>query len=179
MEKEKNQIPFIKAVRVNNFKLWRSRYKANGADIDSLNISTLDGAWMVRLPSTLEMYGFLMAAYNDYVSDDVTVKSQGEAVLSIVISNILYASSIGNGYYQRALEICATLYIHPSLLSKKEKEHKAFMKDVKGLVEAYLDWRKVYDETVKAQEPTEEQMRQDEIAEEALQVLSEEEGGES
>ena len=174
MAKEKSQIPFVKAVRFGNFKLWRSRCKSHNADVDVLTVSTLDGLWMVRVPSTLEMYAFLVAAYNDYMSDNVSVKAQGEAVLTTVISNVLYASSIGNGYYQRALELCATVYIHPSLLSKKEKEHKQFMKDVKGLKDAFLEWRKGYDAAVKAHEPTEEQMHQDEIAEQAIGVLGEE-----
>lgn len=173
MEKEKEDkkrpIPFNKAVRVGNFKLWRSRSN----DVEVVNASSLDGAWMVRIPSTIEMYGWLCMSYSDYMSDDVDAKAQGEAVLTTVLSNILYASSIGNGYYQRALEMCATVYAHPSLVDKKSKEHKGFMKDVKAIVDMFLEWRKGYDERVKTLEPTEKDMHQDEIADEALEILNE------
>ena len=173
MEKEdkKRQIPFNKAVNVGNFKLWRARFN----DVEVVNASSLDGAWMVRIPSTIEMYGWLCMSYSDYMSDDVDAKAQGEAVLTTVLSNILYASSIGNGYYQRALELCATVYAHPSLVDRKSKEHKGFMKDVKAIVDMFLEWRKDYDERVKTLEPTEKDMHQDEIADEALEILNESE----
>jgi hypothetical protein len=101
-------------------------------------------------------------------------KAQGEAVLTTVLSNILYASSIGNGYYQRALEMCATVYAHPTLVDRKSKEHKGFMKDVKAIVDMFLEWRKGYDERVKTLEPTEKDMHQDEIADEALEIVGRE-----
>ena len=173
-EKNNVQIPFGRAVRVNNYKVWRSRYKAGDAEIECINVSTLDGAWMTRIPSTIEMYGWLCMAYGDYMGEDMQRKAQGEAVLTTVFSNMLYASSIGNGYYQRALEVCAIVYAHPSLIDRKSKEHKAFMKDVNGLADAFLKWRKGYDELVKASEPTEKEMNQDEIAEQALETLGEE-----
>ena len=172
---ENAKIPFNKAVRVNNYKVWRSRHKVEDTDMDVLNVSTLDGAWMTRIPSTLEMYGWLCMSYADYMSDDLQRKVQGESVLTTVFGNMLYASSIGNGYYQRALELCATVYAHPKLLDKKSKEHKGFMKDVKAIVDMFLEWRKDYDERVKTLEPTEKDMHQDEIADEALEILNESE----
>ena len=173
MEKENTKIPFNKAARVGNYKVWRSRHKVEDTYIEVLNVSTLDGAWMTRIPSTLEMYGWLCMAYSDYMSDDVQQKLQGEAVLTTVFSNILYASSIGNGYYQRALEICATVYAHPSLVDRKSKEYKGFVKDVKAIIDMFLDWRKGYNAQIK--EPTEKEDRQDEIADEVIEMLNEEE----
>ena len=170
----KVQIPFGKAVRVHNFKLWRSRVKYGDATIEAVNASTLDGSWMTRIPSTVDMYGWICMSYSDFMDDDVTRKAQGEAVLTTVLSNMLYTSSIVNGYYQRALELCATVYAHPSLLDCKSKEHKGFVKDVKGLCSEFLKWRRGYDEYMKDNEPTEEQMHQDEIAEQALEALSSE-----
>lgn len=175
-------IPFGKAVRVHNFKLWRGNYAIEDGKkktpVECLYVSTIDGAWMTRIPSTIEMYGFLVVAYEDYKSDDPHRRANGEAVLTIVISNMLYASSIGNGYYQRALEICATVYAHPGLLDKKKKEHKGFMKDVKGLVDKFLEWRGIYEESLKKANPDEEalkQLEQDEVAEQALEMLNKDE----
>jgi len=175
MEKKKANnaaIPFGKAVRVGNYKLWRSRYKTGDMELGVLHISTLDGAWMTRIPSTLEMYGWLCVAYGDYMSDDVERRFQGEAVLTTTISNMLYSSSIVNGYYHRALELCATVYAHPTLLDKKSKEHKDFMKDVKDLADKFLEWRKGYDEHIQQNEPTEASEHQEDIAEQAVAILS-------
>ena len=167
-------IPFGKAVRVGNWKLWRSRCNTKASGIECVNVSTLDGAWMIRIPSTLEMYGWLSVAYRDYMSDDTATKAQGEAVLVTVLSNILYSSSIVNGYYHRALELCATVYVHPQLLDRKSSEHKDFVKELKRLSEEFLDWRRGYDDEMHRHEPTDEQMHQDELAEEALEKLTEE-----
>ena len=169
---ENGKIPFNKAARVGNYKVWRSRHKVGDTTIEVLNVSTLDGAWMTRIPSTLEMFGWLCMAYSDYKSEDIQQKAQGEAVMTTVFSNMLYVSSIGNGYYQRALELCATVYAHPSLLDKKSKEHNGFVKDVKAIIDMFLEWRKGYEEKVRTLEPTEKESRQDEIAEEALDIVA-------
>lgn len=177
-----NVIPFGKAVRIHNYKLWRGNYTIEEGKkktpVECLYVSTIDGAWMTRIPSTIEMYGFLVQAYEDWKSDDPHLRANGEAVLTVVISNMLYVSSIGNGYYQRALELCATVYAHPSLVNKKSKEYKGFMKDVKGLTEKFLEWRSDFDSYVKKQNPEEEsqkRLEQDEIAEQAMEVLSKDE----
>ena len=170
-------IPFGKAVRVGNFKLWRGCYVIKSAegnsDIECIHISTVDGAWMVRIPATFEMYGMIAAMYYDWSGDDGEKKSHAEFALHTVFANIMYSSAIGNGYYQRGLELVATLYAHPTLLSKKDKQHKQLLKDVKGLVAEFLEWRKGYDAEVKANEPTEQDLHQDELAEQAMEVLEE------
>ena len=171
--KDNERIPFGKAVRVHNWKLWRSRVKYGDATIEAVSVSTLDGAWMTRIPSTLGMFGWICMAYGDYMSDDDVRKAQGEAVLTTVFSNMLYTSSIVNGYYQRALELCATVYANPSLLDRKTKEHKGFMNDVKGISDAFLEWRRGYDEEMRRHEPTDVQMHQDGIAEQAADILNE------
>ena len=68
MEKEKllNKddslvIPFGKAVRVGNFKLWRGNYVIGEGKqkttVECLYISSLDGAWMVRVNATSMLFG--------------------------------------------------------------------------------------------------------------------------
>lgn len=167
-------IPFGRAVRVRNWKLWRSRRRTTSGNVEALNVSTLDGAWSVCIPSTMEMYGFLCMAYKDYLSDDTSVKAMGEAVLSLVLSNIMYVSCIGNGYFQRAVEVCATVYAHPSLLDKKDKEHKVLVEDVKRLSKEFLEWRKtVVDAEV--EEPTDDDLRREELAGQAMDILKTEE----
>lgn len=171
MEDRKDVIPFGKAVRVGNYKVWRSRHRSAMSEVAVVNVSSLDGLFMVRIPSTMEMYGWICMAYGDYVSDDVSRKSQGEAVLTTVFGNILYTSCIVNGYYQRALEMLATVYAHPTLLDRKDKEHKVFMKDVKGLCDAFLEWRKGYDAQERLHEPTDDDLHREEIADEAMAML--------
>lgn len=174
---ENKSIPFGKAVRVGNFKLWRGRYNMSGANIECLHVSNLDGSWMIRIPATWEMYGFLMSFYPDLDSEDAEKKSTSEAVFRTVLSNMMYASCVGNGYFQRALELCATLYANPVLLNKKNKEYKGVVKTVKELIEEFLEWRKAYDAEMAKHEPTEEQLKQDEIAEQAMEALNKEEAG--
>lgn len=171
-ETEKKAIPFGKPVRVGNFKLWRGRFRLGNGEIAVLYASSLDGAWMTRIPSTLEMYGWLCLSYGDMESGDTERKAHGEAVITTVLSNMLYASSIGNGFYQRALEMCATVYAHPSLVDRKSKEHKGFVKDVKALTDMFLEWRKGYDEYARTKEPTEQDDRNDGMADEAIGVIN-------
>jgi hypothetical protein len=47
------------------------------------------------------------------------------------------------------------------------------VKDVKAIIDMFLDWRKGYDAQIK--EPTEKEDRQDEIADEAIEMLNKEE----
>ena len=69
MQNEGNEliIPFNRAVRVGNFKVWRSRVSlGSGKDktsIEAVSVSNLDGSWKVQIPSTSQMFGFIMQQY--------------------------------------------------------------------------------------------------------------------
>ena len=176
MEKEiKNHIPYGNADRVGNFKVWRGDYAIhtdNGkSEIPCVYVSTLDGTWQTRIPATWEMYGHLMLAYNDFKSDDKEHSEHGELVLRTIFSNMLYVSSVGNGYYQQALNFVATVYANPSLLTDK-KQYKAVKDDTKRLIGEFLEWRKMYDESARRNEPTPEEEHQEELAEQSAEIVN-------
>lgn len=110
-EDKKNLIPYQKAVRVGNFKLWRSKSviaympsdeerakvreeskgkrKAVGKkfDIDVINISNLDGSWKVQIPSTCSLYSVIV---DGYATSDEKIREQflaGEVFSDMEIIN--------------------------------------------------------------------------------------------
>ena len=84
----------------------------------------------------------------------------------------MYASCVANGYFQQAISLVATIYANPKLLDKKDKSHKALMKNIGILVDGFLEWRRVYDEQEKSNEPTEEEMKNEQTADEMLAELA-------
>ena len=166
---EERKIPYGKPAMVGNYRIWRGKYPVGkGRDkdfIDQINIGNLDGTWQVRIPATFEMYSILTWLYADEGMQEI---------LAEYINNMAFVTITGNGYFQRAVELVAIAYANPSLLTKKDKQHKAFVKNAEALIKAFLDWRKVYDERVKLDEPTEQDDRQDEIAGQMLDELEKE-----
>lgn len=166
---EARKIPYGKPAKVGNYRIWRSKYPVGkGKDkdfIDQINIGNLDGTWQVRIPATFEMYAILTELYADEGKQEI---------LAEYVNNMAFVTITGNGYFQRAVELVAIAYANPSLLTKKDKQHKAFVKNADALIKAFLDWRKVYDERVKLDEPTEQDDKQDEIAGQMLDELEKE-----
>lgn len=166
---ERRKIPFGKPAQFGNYRIWRSKYPiGKGKDkdfIDQINIGNLDGTWQVRIPATFEMYAILTELYADEGKQEI---------LAEYVNNMAFVTITGNGYFQRAVELVAIAYANPSLLTKKDKQHKAFVKNAEALIKAFLEWRKVYDERVKLDEPTEQDDRQDEIAGQMLDELEKE-----
>ena len=166
---EPRKIPYGKPARVGNYRIWRSKYPVGkGKDkdfIDQINIGNLDGTWQVKVPATFEMYAILTELYADEWKQEI---------LAEYVNNMAFVTITGNGYFQRAVELVAIAYANPSLLTKKDKQHKAFVKNAEALIKAFLDWRKVYDERVKLDEPTERDDKQDEIAGQMLDELEKE-----
>jgi len=166
---EPRKIPYGKPARVGNYRIWRSKYPVGkGKDkdfIDQINIGNLDGTWQVKIPATMEMYSILTELYAD---------ENKQEILAEYVNNMAFVTITGNGYFQRAVELVAIAYANPSLLTKKDKQHKPFVKNAEALIKAFLEWRKVYDERVKLDEPTEQYDRQDEIAGEMIDELEKE-----
>lgn len=171
-----NKIPFYRAVRVGNFKLWRSRIKMKTSDgkmsSECLSVSTLGGEWMVRIPDTWEMFGQITAAYNDTLSDDQETKAVGESLLSTLCSNMLYVSCTANGYYLQGVKMLTAAFYNPDILRDK-KLLKTMKQDVKALIEQFLAWRKKYDEAIEKLQPTEEEDHRDDLADKAVEILTE------
>lgn len=163
---EGRKIPFGKPARVGNYKLWRSRCTiGKGKDkdyIEQICVGNLDGSWQVKIPATFEMFTILWELYADPAK---------QSILASYLNNMAFATITGNGYFQRAVELVAIIYANPSLLDKKDDKHKELVKNADALIKAFLDWRKVYDERVKAGEPSEEEDRQDDVAEQMIEEI--------
>lgn len=175
-EKLSEVFPFGQTECVGNFKLWRSRQKIKTTEgpmeIDCLNVSSLSGEWMVRIPDTYEMFGFLVELYGDYRSGDEELSRRAETYLYKVFANMMYASVVANGYYQQGIEMVAMVYANPSLLGEKGQVQDAFMEDVRRTVDNFLEWRKGYDAEVASHQPTEEEDHQESLADQAADILA-------
>ena len=163
------KIPFVKPARVGNYKIWRTKATVGKGkdkyDVEQICISDLEGVWQVRIPETNVMFSAVSGLYAD---------EELAGSLSTIFANMLMVSSIPNGFFHRAVQMCSALYFNPDLLRKK-KERKDLVKEAKKLVEDFLEWREVYESQVKENEPTDEQMHSDEVLEEMLDEVDKQE----
>ena len=192
-------IPFNHAERVGNFKLWRSkntlnhvptpeereevRQKSGGTrkattvkyPVECINVSDLIGGWKISIPQTMEMFGFITTLYADWKNEEQTKEQRENSfqAMRTLLSNMLYVTSVGNGYFHHGVEIVAAIYARPTILQESDEKHDFLINDVKKTCADYQAWRAAYDAEMAKHEPTEEQLRQDEIADEAAKVLDE------
>ena len=163
------KIPFVKPARVGNYKIWRTKATVGKGkdkyDVEQICISDLEGVWQVRIPETNVMFSAVSGLYAD---------EELAGSLSTIFANMLMVSSIPNGFFHRAVQMCSALYFNPDLLRKK-KERKDLVKEAKKLVEDFLEWQEVYESQVKGNEPTDEQMHSDEVLEEMLDEVDKQE----
>lgn len=191
---EQSAIPFGKPARIGNFKIWKSKFELvsdpteeqrkkvaeesggkkkairQKVTIDCINVSILDGSWMVRIPQTFEQFAMLSLAYSWSLSDDKDEQVKGTDYLRTAISNMYYVSCICNGFFHHGVEMVTSAYADPDLLKENERG-VAFLKDAKQTIERFLEWRKGYDELVEAGEPSDRELHQEEIAEKAMEIL--------
>ena len=190
-------IPFGKPARIGNFKIWKSKFElvSNPTEeqrkkvaeeskgkkkavrqkvtIDCINVSILDSSWMVRIPQTFEQFAMLSLAYTWSQSEDKGEQVKGTDYLRTAISNMYYVSCICNGFYHHGVKMVTSAYADPDLLKENER-NEAFLKDAKLTIERFLEWRKGYDEMVASGEPSDRELHQDELAEQAMDILSNE-----
>lgn len=195
---EQSAIPFGKPARIGNFKIWKSKFELvsdpteeqrkkvaeesrgkkkavrQKVTIDCINVSILDGSWTVRIPQTFEQFAMLSLAYSWFLSEDKDEQVKGRDYLRTAISNMYYVSCICNGFFHHGVEMVTSAYADPDLLKENERG-VAFLKDAKLTIERFLEWRKGYDELVAAGEPSDRELHQDEIAEQAIELLANEE----
>ena len=157
------KIPFVRPARVGNYKVWRNKTTVGkGKDkynVEQICISDLEGLWQVRIPETNVMFAAISGLYAD---ESLTPS------LSTIFSDMLMVTSIPNGYFHRAVQMCSAMYFNPDLL-RDRKERKDMVKESKKLVDDFLGWRDVYEAQVRENAPTEEQERHDEVMEEMLE----------
>lgn len=166
---DKRKIPFIKPARVGNYKVWRTKATVGkGKDkyeVEQICVSDLEGVWQVRIPSTNGMFAAVSGLYED----------EGLAPsLATIFTNMLMATTIPNGYFHRAVQICTSVYFNPDLLRNK-KQRKGLIKEADALVKDFLDWRSLAESQIQSNAPTEEDERSDEVLEEMLQEIDQQE----
>ena len=191
-------IPFGKAARVGNFKVWRGNYAAAGGKdgIECVHVSNLDGSWMVRIPSTSTMYGFICS---QYATVDENIR---ENILGMVFTNMANVCSMSSPALHDGFMLLTEMMTFPYLLlpeKEMERRMKTHMEKLgveKGMAKEHLskmmgyrkelydlvgrkmdafieDYERQMDERA-AKEPDEEKkMEQDDIAEQAVDILSE------
>ena len=126
-------IPFRKAVRLGNFKLWRGNYKVNEATIESLHISNLDGSWMIRIPSTSTMFGTIMQGY---ATVDPEIR---ENFLGMILTNIYNCSTCSSEALHDAFHFLVEMMTFPYMLLPEKEMEKRMMK---GMLDAGMDRKK-------------------------------------
>ena len=217
-EDKKNLIPYQKAVRVGNFKLWRSKsviaympsdeerakvreeskgkMKAVGkkVDIDVLNISNLDGSWKTQIPSTCSLYSVIV---DGYATSDEKIREQFLA--GKVFSDMEIINTCGSVILHHSFKLLFDALSYPvlfmteqeikdwakKLYDKKDKklmkEHvENLLKDRKEFFELIEKERKEYlsswqEQVLKHRNEEEthlEAIKKDEIAEEALDLIT-------
>lgn len=155
MKEEKMiMIPFGKAARVGNYKLWRSKgrlsvmpddderkkvreesggkRKAVGHtyDMEYVNVSNLDGSWSVRIPQASMMYSTICNGYN---TTDDNIRDQFLGMIFTNMQNICLSPSEA---LHDALFFLTEMMSFPYLLLS-EKEMVSRME--KGLKEAGME----------------------------------------
>lgn len=221
-EDKKNLIPYQKAVRVGNFKLWRSKsviaympsdeerakvreeskgkMKAVGkkVDIDVLNISNLDGSWKTQIPSTMTMYATICAGFA------TTDPEQRDNFLGMIFTNIYNISTCSSEALHDAFFFLSEIMAYPlMLLPEKEmvkqmragfKETKIEKKNAEEHIGKMVEYRKKLYELIdqkkarfieeylrqQAERRAKEaealkQLEQDELAEQAMDILDKKE----
>ena len=195
-------IPFGKAARVGNFKLWRGNYViGSGKDrtiLECVHVSSLDGSWMVRIPSTSQMFSTIA---NSYATTDETIRDN---FLGMLFSNFMNVTNVPSEALHDAFFFLVEMMSFPyMLLSEKEmekrmkeqlrdsgmekdkaKEHISKMMDYRRQLYELIERKKTaYIEEYERQQAerrgkedeAQKQLEQDEIAEQAIDILNKEE----
>lgn len=119
--------------RLSDNQVRRRVQKGEIGVVEALEISSLDGAWMVRLQPGSQMHSIIMAMLGD---------PESEEMLSMFITNIYHTSVIPNGYFHQALVLLLGAYYHPELLNGGmfNSESRAFRRDAKAVRDKFLAW---------------------------------------
>ena len=193
-------IPYGRAVRVGNYKLWRGKYVLSGKErtrIDCIYVSSLDGTWMTRIPATSGMFTTICNGYANTTDDDLRAEFLG-MIFSDMYDICNRSSEALHDAFHFLLEMMQFPYL---LLSEKEmarrmkstmqaagigreqqKEHIAKMVEYRrGLYElierkkdAFLEaYERQLAEAREKEAESLDALRHDEIAEQAVDILNE------
>lgn len=192
-------IPFGKAVRVGNFKLWRGNYVLQDGKsktpIECVNVSNLDGSWMVRIPATCTLFSTIC---NGYATIDEKLR---EDFLGMIFTNCYNVCTSGSEALHDAFSFLQEMMSFPYLLlpekemvkrmengmkefgfdKKRVKEHIGKLCEYRrqlyelierkkdGLIEDYERQQALQREYARVSE--EEDLKRDEVAEQAADFL--------
>lgn len=193
-----NKIPFVKPVRVGNYKLWRSKIVVGSGkdktDIEVVNVSSLDGTFKVQIPATSDMYGLICQQYADE-------SDKSNEFLTMLFANFINICLSANPALHDGLFFLTEMLSFPYLLlTEKEmvkrmkavyKETGIGKKDAEKQIADMVEYRKkVYElieekksrfledyERIQAErrakeDDAEKALEQDEIAEQAINELN-------
>lgn len=110
--------------------------------VEVIEVSSLDGAWCVRVMPGSQMESIMGAMLDD--NEDIIDNEW----VSLVCTNLMTTSSIPNGHYHMALMLVTSAYADPSLISGNplSKKRRVFARDVKKVRDAFISWHKDYEE---------------------------------
>lgn len=124
-------IPFMKAVRVGNFKLWRGKYAiGKGKDttrIDCIHVSSLDGAWMIRIPETMSTYSLLV---NSYATTDENLRND---FIGMVLTNYYNLTTTNSEALHDAVFFLTEMMSFPYLLLSEKDMRRRMEETMKAL----------------------------------------------
>lgn len=131
MEKKNDAllIPFVKPVRIGNYKLWRSRYVIKSGkertDMECINVSNLEGSWSVRIPATATMFSVIA---NGYATVDEKLRDN---FLGMLFTNIYNISTSASASRHDAFFILTEMMSFPYLLLPEKEMQKRMEKGMK------------------------------------------------
>lgn len=193
-------IPYGKAVRYGNYKLWRTKYGmgAKGPQaIDSICVANLDETWKVQIPQTSDTYAAITAAFAGRDED-----RRDKMYLDLLLTNFIAVTLSPSPVVQDVVNMVISVLRMPYLLmteeemeekyalvtgdkegKEKEKKMEEFRKSRKGILELYGKKRgMILDEYFRAiaEERKEEEkelknMERDELADSAIDIMGKEE----
>ena len=193
-------IPFGKAVRVGNYKVWRGSYTIGSgrdkATVECVHVSIPDGSWSVRIPATSTMFSLIC---NGYATVDEEKRDQ---FLGMLFANMLSVCTSGSEALHDAFFFLSEMMSFPYLLlpedemvkRMKETMDKAGIdaKAAEGHVGRMTDYRRQLYELIERKKlrlveeyerqqseqqeyrrtKEEEDLNRDDIADEAAEILN-------
>lgn len=194
-------IPFGRAVRVGNFKLWRGNYVIEEGKkkmpVECVYVSNLDGSWMTRIPATVPLYGIIIRSY---ATVDENIREQFLA--GEVFSNLEAINTSGSVALHHSFRMLYQALHYPFIfMTEKEltswvknnfdagdkkdmkkhldnllSERKEFYDMIEKERRDYLDtWEEQRAKIKESEDEAQKQLEQDEIAEQAMDILNGEE----
>lgn len=124
-------IPFGKAARVGNYKVWRGRYTVGSGkdklDMECIHVSSLDGSWMVRIPSSTTMFTLIC---NGWATIDEKMRDE---FLGMVFANIFNTSTSGSEAFHDLVFFMTEVISFPYLLLSEKDMKERMDKSMKEL----------------------------------------------